>query len=508
MKKIILILFLTICTTLFSQVKPGRYLIKLSANGKALFHNGNSVTIQEPCADYKVNCNNQIWDIKIAQGRADMYLIQMAYNKKCVTFREIPNRNKIYPDLFMEAQKPLASIRNQCFFIKATANGQFTIQPVLQGQEDIKDSTDDLFLAAKSSNMNSNMGDVMFDYKNQVDNPMGYNDTSNVYFNFFPVQNATSTVVVTPRNNPVVNSPSVIVAPKSDNKIDIDLKTGGDNLEVKSFQDNLEVRILLANRADVVLKNANKNQSWPNNSIRRLSIGLPADITAADVKEIHLYRMSKEGIKYVWDLGEKDNWDLQNISATATIVTSGVKSRIEFEKVVSTRRGKPLFRFVYDGDGEFEGTSFKKAFTIKTANSPISGTDSEPVANAVINITIGTGGDDLRGGNDNAKMVISFKRNPIKKTLNNIFKSANLPNFSERSKIIEIPNSANFDVADIKEVELHHSGCGGIGADNWHIDKVKIIITKDEQTKTLVDRVGAPLHMFTGNARIKKFVVE
>ncbi len=489
-------------------MKPGRYIIKSAINDRAMHFDGSRITIQETCPDFNVNCQNQIWEIKYVRGQRGLFTMQSVYNRKLITFKDIPNQNQIYDDIFMEAPKPLASIRTQSFFIEDAVDGKYTIQPNVLVESDVKDPKIDVYLSTKLSNINSGRGDVLFEYKTQALNPQGYNDLSNVYFKFFPLPLSASTVVVAPKLNNVQQSPSVIVAPKSDNKLDVDLKTGADNLEVKSFQENLEIRIVVQNHADIIVKDANKNQTWPNNSIRRISFALPPDINADAIKEIQIYR-KQLGSADNFKATTADNWDLQSISATATLVNNGVKTKTEFEKIVTTRRGKPLFRFIYErGDNEFEGTVCKKQFVVKTANSPTAPDESAVTSNAVLNISVGTGGDDLRGGNDNAKLVFSFKSKPQKLSIPNIFRSANLPNFSERNRTIEMPNTANLDISDIKEVELHHSGGGGMGADNWHIDKIKISITKNDETKVLIDRVGAPIHRFTGDSRIKKFNVE
>jgi hypothetical protein len=293
------------------------------------------------------------------------------------------------------------------------------------------------------------------------------------------------------------------------NKIDIDLKTGSDNLEMKPHQNSVEIRIIMQNKPDAILKNVNKDQNWPNNSIRRVTIPLPDDITAEAIKEIHIYRTSNNPeIRYIWDLRDQDNWNLQSITAFATIKTNGVKKRVDFEPIISTRRGSPLYRFTYSSNNtETEGTTCKKVLTLKTASLPAPVNTDVPSENAKIDVTIGTGGDDLRGGNDNAEIILSFNNHPGKVTIRNVFNGANLPNFSERKRTLEIPNSKSMNINDIKEIELRHTGGGGMFADNWHVDKVKISVIKDGQTKVLVDKVDAPIHMFTGDTRRKRFIV-
>lgn len=325
-----------------------------------------------------------------------------------------------------------------------------------------------------------------------------------LFFFAFIASNPTPTVI-----NSSMRSQPAETEQQPNNKIDIDLKTGSDNLEMKPHQNSVEIRIIIQNKPDAILKNVNKDQNWPNNSIRRVTIPLPDDITAEAIKEIHIYRTpNNPEIRYIWDLRDQDNWNLQTITAFATLKINGVKKRFDFEPLISAYRASPLYRFTYSSNNtETEGTTCKKTFTLRTAALPPAVNTNVPSQNAKLDITIGTGGDDLRGGNDNADIVLTFKSHPGKVYVRNIFNKRNLPNFSERKRIMDIVNSTTIDINDIKEVELHHTGGGGMGADNWDIDKVKISIIKDGQTKVLVDRVDTPIHRFTGDTRIKRFVV-
>ncbi|MCY7290980.1 MAG: hypothetical protein LH615_02250, partial [Ferruginibacter sp.] len=81
-------------------------------------------------------------------------------------------------------------------------------------------------------------------------------------------------------------------------------------------------------------------------------------------------------------------------------------------------------------------------------------------------------------------------------------------NFSEQSCRKVLPNTADLDFNDIKEIELRHTGGGGIGADNWYLDKFKLIISRGLQSKVLIDKAAAPIHFFTGDTRRKIIIVE
>jgi hypothetical protein len=296
-------------------------------------------------------------------------------------------------------------------------------------------------------------------------------------------------------------------------KLEIDITTGSDNLEPKSTQHNVELRVILKDRPDVVKQNINDSKEWPNRSTRRIIINLPADVTEADIKELHLYR-KRDGLQYVWQLGEKDNWNVDRVRVAAVLLKNGVSKRIPMLETGATRPRitgnnsltKPLFRFVYEGgDNITEGQSFKLLL------EPIGqGRMPAPSAtkNTIIKVTLGTGGDDLRGGGDNVNLTVRFKSSTRVLTINNINQTKKLNNFTEETFSKEIPNTSDIDLNDIKEVELRHTGGGGIAADNWHVDKIYIVVNRDGINKVLVEKVGAPIHQFTGDARFKKFVVQ
>lgn len=127
---------------------------------------------------------------------------------------------------------------------------------------------------------------------------------------------------------------------------------------------------------------------------------------------------------------------------------------------------------------------------------------------AVIKIETLTGGDDLRGGNDNLNVLIRLKIRPVRNiTLNNINNRANWGNFTEHTVTRSI-SAPPFTFDDIEDIVLRHTGGSfGQGIDNWYLDKLKITLTIAGETKVLVDEVGAPIHYFKGDARSKTFQV-
>lgn len=509
MKKIIsILLFVFAFNAVMAQVTPGRYLIKLALNHRAIQANSyNAPLLEDACPDYNNNCQNQIWDIQPVVGQMGLYSIQSVLNRKFLTFREGGTVNQVNEDLLLEPQKSGTQLRFQSFYIADAGDGKITIKPQRISAE--LNNNNLVYLSGDLKNLNSPGSMIKFEYKDERWNPRDFNNLTDVYFTLFAIPTITNVSVANTQIKDVIGNGSTKVAIKSENKIDIDFKTGSDNLEVKDVQENLEIRLIIQNKADVILLDANKNQNWPNNSVRRVSIPLPADVKVDEIKEIHLIREAKGGSRDNFKATIADNWNLESINATATIKTNGVQKKYEFEKIVSPEYGRPLFRFVYErGNDVTDGTFYKSALTLKSNALPPAVNTNVSAQNAKLEISIGTGGDDLRGGNDNCNIVLTFKSNTKKIQLTNVFNGRSLGGFTEKNLSKDIPNSQNIDINDIKEVEIHHTGGGGIGADNWDIDKVKITIIKDGQTKILVDKVGAPIHRFDGDFRIKRFTVE
>lgn len=306
------------------------------------------------------------------------------------------------------------------------------------------------------------------------------------------------------QNNAIVNT-----IRQNGNKLDVDFKTGADNLEMKPFQEGLEIRIIIQNRADIILLNANNNQTWPNNSIKRVSIPLPDDITVNEIKEIHVYRRQKLGGKpttTIFNIAEKDNWNVNKISCTARIKTDGVMKNFKFSYFMSpSGSSNDLYRFTYEGgNGSTEGQMFKGNLSYRSPDIfPRGGTNT--ATNPVFRIETLTGGDDLRGGNDNLNILIRLRIRPVRNiALNNINNGEKWDNFTERT-ITRTITAAPFTFDDIEDIVLRHTGGGGMAADNWYLDKLKITLTIAGETRVLIDKVDAPIHFFTGDFRSKIF---
>lgn len=295
------------------------------------------------------------------------------------------------------------------------------------------------------------------------------------------------------------------------NKVEVDIKTGADNLEPKDFMDNPCIVLRIRNKADVVVGNINKGQTWANNSLHRITIPIADDVVFTDINEITIIRKDKDGSKNNLEATVADNWNIDKLLVTATFKKDG--RTIKYQLL--NKEGNPLIRFVYELRGAHNAneTASSKSYLIidtKIISGAPAPTPSNPnlvsAKPVKIEIEITTGDDDLRGGGDNLTFKIFLKNKPNPIYWRNV--NANRPwqNNSVKLKEKTFNEILNFD--DIIKIEMWHDGGGGIGADNWNVDKVSVIAKQDTRQKILVNAIGAPMHRFTGDTRKKVFVVE
>ncbi|MBS1496246.1 MAG: matrixin family metalloprotease [Bacteroidetes bacterium] len=71
---------------------PGKKIIKLASTlksldiDKATINTNNSrIQLLDPCADSRVNCESQVWNIVAIPGKSNQYFIQLLSNGKCLT---------------------------------------------------------------------------------------------------------------------------------------------------------------------------------------------------------------------------------------------------------------------------------------------------------------------------------------------------------------------------------------------------------------------------------------
>jgi hypothetical protein len=494
---IFLSLFILTSCIINAQFQQGLYIFKLAHNGLAMELDGGGVKAINACADYNVNCHKQIWEVKPVAGRPNVFTIRSMENGNYLT--ALSARIDVLP------KHPATSIKMQQFTISTISDGKITVQA-----DSVMDTRttyiDKFYLSVEKRLINSSNQPVLFSNLNPSVNQVT-TDLSNIHWTAFKVTNLTRQIINRPPPQPA--------APRSVNKLEVDFKTGADNLEPKPFQHNLQIRIKVDGLSDYIfLYNANKDATWPNGSTRRVTIPLPADVLVENIKEIEVGRYSNEAnLPRGVDMLQMDNWNLQKLTVNAVILNNGlIKRTLLMDEgghgPNNNAANNPLFRFTYDnGNGSDNGIRLTRELRPRNPIGSTRASDA-PTSNAKITAIFGTGGDNLEGGRgNNVNIKIKMRTGNKTYTINNINQYQNWANFTEHTVTKEILNSNTLDINDVYTVTFQHTGGGGLFADNWHVDKLYLSITKDGVTKVLVDVAGTPYHAFTGETRNKMITI-
>ncbi len=111
-------------------------------------------------------------------------------------------------------------------------------------------------------------------------------------------------------------------------------------------------------------------------------------------------------------------------------------------------------------------------------------------------VEISTGGDDLRGGNDNVGITVHYT-DGTNDTYPNVNKGARwIDNYCE-AVIITLKKPAPLNM--IKGVSLKTTFGGGIGGDNWNVDGIYIVARSGNSETQVFSKSGTPLVRFNGN---------
>lgn len=260
-------------------------------------------------------------------------------------------------------------------------------------------------------------------------------------------------------------APAIPAGPVKDMLLHI--TTGGDDL--RGGNDNVDGFVVLNNGARYDSRNMNQSQRWIDNTTQTVAISLPASVRTHDISRIVLEVRNSFSNNIFGD-----NWNVEGVDATFR-QNEGIISNCAYS---SSR------------EGTMRLTAQVKAISFAFPCGPR------------LSLQMRTGGDDLRGGNDNLDVEVMMGSGQVIK-FPNVNKSENWPNDSLQNVTLPLPSDINLN--DVQSVKLTSGG----GGDNWNLDGIQILTLNQSQVGYCVrgnlNQGISLLHRFSGEARTQTY---
>jgi hypothetical protein len=256
------------------------------------------------------------------------------------------------------------------------------------------------------------------------------------------------------------------------NDLQLLVSTGGDDLRGGSNpNDNANAIITLTSGVQVTYTDVNNGGHWSNNTTSppiTLPVGaLPPNTTLGDIKQLTITTNFGGGIA-------GDNWDIAAIELQAGLgcAYTGSVPTMKTDQLVNAIGTSRL----PDGStGLIRMTGQVHSWTTPAAVQPPADA-SLPLSG--LQITVTTGGDDLRGGGspgDNAAVTITLASGG-QVVFNNINNSQDWGNNSVHTVNLLALNALppGTTLGDITQLTITTGFGGGLGGDNWDVADVQL----------------------------------
>jgi hypothetical protein len=114
-----------------------------------------------------------------------------------------------------------------------------------------------------------------------------------------------------------------------------------------------------------------------------------------------------------------------------------------------------------------------------------------------VRVEVRTGGDNLRGGQDNAFVALIINNGAVvRRQVNG--RNGELKDYTTTRQDIDL-RSLGIDLADIQGMSLSVRGfTGGFNGDNWNVDAIRIEANTSAGRRVLMNEAASPLVRFTG----------
>ncbi len=253
------------------------------------------------------------------------------------------------------------------------------------------------------------------------------------------------------------------------------VNTGGDDLRGgNSPNDNANAVLTLTSGAQITYTDINDSGNWANDTTSpaiTLPVGaLPPNTTLGDISQLTITTNFGGGIS-------GDNWDIADVELQASLgcAYTAPPPIMRTDQLVNAIGGSQL----PDGSTGL----VRMTGSVHTWSTPVSLQNSADAGIQVsgLELTVTTGGDDLRGGGspgDNADVVLTLASGNTM-TFANINASQDWGNNSVEQVNLLALNSlpAGTTLGDISQLEITTDFGGGLGGDNWDIADVGLTAT-------------------------------
>lgn len=240
-------------------------------------------------------------------------------------------------------------------------------------------------------------------------------------------------------------------------QVQIWIRTGGDDLRAGSHAgDNADVTLAYRG-GTITTNNVNEGREWGNNQTHIAVLKLPSGVRVQDILSATITTDFGGGLS-------GDNW---NVDGVALMVAFPAGSTVSVPKtaIVHTwldASGGPLRRFTG---------------SVHDLSEPVGKPDFGRAISA-LKLIISTGNDDLRGGGksgDNCDVTILLITGKAI-TVDNVNHGGHWANWTDNAVSIPFPPSG-LNGGDIKSVTLHTGFGGGVGGDNWNVQRIRLEAT-------------------------------
>ncbi|MDH3701346.1 MAG: hypothetical protein OEU46_08525 [Alphaproteobacteria bacterium] len=249
----------------------------------------------------------------------------------------------------------------------------------------------------------------------------------------------------------------------------VGMRTGDDDL--RGGRDNLDITVKILGGFTKTFRNVNHGARWVVGSSQWVELPFGASVDPTKIASVTLSTNFRGGVG-------GDNWDLQNLAIRA--YGNGVRKDLYYQ---GRGRRTPLVRF----------TGHKKKFNVTLRKATV------PRGHVrALEFRFTTGNDDLRGGNDNVNVTVGFKdgRHERFRNANDARKWHNGTTHTVKYELIR-PVHPSY----LKNISLNTTFRGGMGGDNWNLNKFEVFAVIDGRARRIFSRSGNPLVRFTGKRR-------